>query len=54
MSCVIYLDSIEKKEELNKISEYLHFEIVNKMPVKGAFLDIKDRLMLYSKLRRSF
>ena len=47
MSCVIYLDSIEKKEALNKISEYLHFEIVNKVPVKGAFLDIKDLSLIH-------
>ena len=40
MSCVIYLDSIEKKEALNKISEYLHFEIVNKVPVKLSLIHI--------------
>ena len=48
MSCVIYLDSIEKKEALNKISEYLHFEIVKKVPVKGAFLDIKDNGLCFT------
>ena len=48
MSCVVYLDSIEKKEALKKISEYLQFELVNKMPAEGSFIDIKEKGLCFT------
>ena len=48
MSCVVYLDSKEKKEALKKISEYLQFELVNKMPAEGSFIDIKEKGLCFT------
>ena len=48
MSCCIYSEFNKNKNSLEEISDYLNLQIVNKIPVSGSFLEIKEEGLCFT------
>ena len=48
MSCCIYSELNTNTNSLEEISDYLNLQIVNKIPVSGSFLEIKEEGLCFT------